>query len=153
MKETKESHKLNLEVTSYSVSFTSVKSLSSGNKFRDNHRVRNFILDSLQDGAQWTGEKETPHFRYKNIEYYVNGDKVGEGENREDAIAIPYKFIKDGVLDKEAIDSFIEKNNVESRTKGKSKTAKNLGGYLFVEMADWDQVKTILNLISDHYES
>jgi hypothetical protein len=57
MKETKQSNKFNVEVTSDFVTFTSFKSLSSGNKFRDIDRVRNFIPNWRVNGGKLSFKK------------------------------------------------------------------------------------------------
>jgi amphi-Trp domain-containing protein len=142
-----------LVVTKNSISVRSEKrELGSGGKFRDVQSVREFVFESLSDGASWTGEKKTPHFRYKGITFYVNGDSVNDSDDQKvDAIAIPWFEFRNRNLTEEHIKDFVKREGLNMPTP-KPKSSKKMrdgedrGGFLCIGISTW----AIMNEIFDY---
>jgi amphi-Trp domain-containing protein len=144
-----------LEVSTQSISFSSVKrKLGSGRKFRNVQSIREFVEKSLSDGVLWTCEKKTPHFRYQNIGYYLNGDFTGRGNESIDAIALPWGELEKRGLTERNIQELIKTKSLDTPYP-KPKSSKlmglgeNRGGYLCIGINNWRDIRSILDYISN----
>ena len=84
-----ENAQISVEVTKDSITVGTWREAKYG-RFNDVNTIRTFVYESLKSGAEWTCEETTPHFRYRGIAFFVNGNSIEDNnDKRVDAIAIP----------------------------------------------------------------
>ena len=146
---------ISLEIDEQSISINSKRrQLGSEKRFRNVQKIREFVEESLDDGVSWTCERETPHFRYKDITYYLNGDSVGYGNEAKDAIALPWFELEEREKTEEDIKDVIESESLKiadpkPKSKKKMGPGENRGGYLSIEISSWKDMRAIFDSINN----
>jgi len=126
------------------ITFSLTKRMNSG-ELKNTDIVKSFVAESFNQGSKWTYHNDPPSFEYRNINYYINGDKVKHNGEYWDSIAV---YVPQG-WGKSAknIADMINKNEQLAQiahTKGEKP-------YLFFPMDNWNDIKIILEYLCEHF--